>query len=186
MDSALAWVGQIANWIGRFIPRLLIVKATHGGVKFVRGWKVVEIKAGLHVWWPLTTEVQLYPVVRQADDLRSQTLTTSDRVALAASALIVFDVPDVKTLLTQTFDPDGTVQEIALAAILDVLPAMSWPEIHEMPRRKLNTLLRRSASAMLKPYGVRVIEMTLVDLSPCRVIRLLGDGQPQIQQIQQI
>jgi hypothetical protein len=175
MDSALAWVGQIAEWIGRFIPRLSIIKATHGGVKFVRGWKVRQLDAGMHIWWPLTTELISYPIVRQADDLRAQTLTTRDQVCIATSALIVFEVSDIKTLLSTTYDPDTTIQEIALTAVLDTLTELTWDEIRDAPRRRLDIQLRSSARAALKPYGVSVIKMTLVDLSPCRVFRVLGD-----------
>ncbi len=37
MDSALAWIGQVAEWVGRFIPRLIILNTTEGAVKFVHG-----------------------------------------------------------------------------------------------------------------------------------------------------
>ena len=178
MDSALAWVGQIAAWVGRFIPRLLVIEATHGGVKFVRGWKVRQLNSGMHIYWPLTTKVSFFPIARQADDLRSQTLTTRDAITVAASALIVFEVSDIKTLLSTTYDPDTTIQEIALTAVQDTLTELSWDEIRETPRRRLDIQLRSSARAELKPYGVNVLKMSLVDLAPCKVIRLLGDVPP--------
>jgi len=39
--QAFDWIGQIVEWLGRFVPRLLIVRSTHGGVKFRHGAPMV-------------------------------------------------------------------------------------------------------------------------------------------------
>ena len=83
MESALGWLQSIFDTILKLFPRLLIVGATHGGVKFVRGSKVVELKPGLHLYWPIVTEIETYCVVRQVIDLPTYTLTTKDYVKCA-------------------------------------------------------------------------------------------------------
>jgi regulator of protease activity HflC (stomatin/prohibitin superfamily) len=95
MEGALAWIGQLAEWIGRFFPRWQIVTSTHGGVKFVRGARVVPLAPGMHWFWPLTTELLLYPTARQAVDLRSQTFVTADNKTIAVGGLIVYEVKDI-------------------------------------------------------------------------------------------
>lgn len=177
MDSALAWIGQIAEWFGRLIPRWTIVPATHGAVKFVYGKKIVALGPGIHFWWPAVTEMRPYPTCRQADNLPAQTITTRDGKVIAVSSLIVFEVPDIEALVGHTYNPDNTIQEIALAAMLEVLPVLTWEELRGMERAELDLKLRRAAAKWLKPYGVKVLKMTLVDLAPCRVFRLLSSSR---------
>ena len=69
MGEALAWVGQIFEWVGRFIPRWVIIPPTRGGIKFVHGSKVVPLGPGIHWYWPAVTEYHEYPVARQGVDL---------------------------------------------------------------------------------------------------------------------
>ena len=40
MESAFAWLNQLIEAVFRFCPRIVIVRATHAGVKWVHGWKV--------------------------------------------------------------------------------------------------------------------------------------------------
>jgi hypothetical protein len=44
---------------------ILIIRATHGGVKWVRGKRIKALGPGLHIWWPLTTEVEVIVTARQ-------------------------------------------------------------------------------------------------------------------------
>ena len=177
MNEALAWVGQIASWVGKFIPRWAIIKTTHGGVKFVRGWKVRPVGPGIHWWWPVTTELTVYPVARQANDLRSQTLETEDGVTVVASSVIVYEVHDITALIAYTYDPDNTIMEVALATVQDVLTRLTWKEASTMKRRVLNTALKHNTQKMLDPYGVTVLNMNLTDLARCQVFKVLTDSQ---------
>ena len=178
MNEALAWVGQIASWVGQFIPRWSIIKTTHGGVKFVRGWKVRPVGPGIHWWWPVTTELAVYPVARQANDLRSQTLETEDEVTVVASSVIVYEVHDIKALIAYTYDPDNTIMEVALATVQDVLTRLTWREASTMKRRVLNTALKNNAQKMLDPYGGTVRNRNLSDRARCPVFKVLTDTPP--------
>ncbi len=173
MNEALAWVGQIAGWIGRFIPRWEIIPATHAGVKFVRGHRVVPLAPGIHWWWPVTTTFERYPVVRQATNLRAQTMETKDGITIAVSALIVYEVHDIADLIARTFEADNTIGEVALTATMDVLHGKTWDEIRGTRRSTLNNALRKAAERVLEPYGVTVLGMALTDLARCRVFKVL-------------
>ena len=65
MESAFAWLNQLIEAVFRFCPRIVIVRATHAGVKWVHGWKVKAMPPGLHWYWPLTTEVEVLVTARQ-------------------------------------------------------------------------------------------------------------------------
>jgi len=174
MGEAFAWLGQLVEWIGRFFPRWQIVTATHGAVKFVRGAKVVPLAPGMHWFWPLTTDLMLYPTARQAVDLRSQTFVTADDKTIAVGGLIVYEVKDIAAILGQTFDPDETIRDITAAAIHDVCCSKTWDQLREGLRSgALDRELRQEAAKGLNSYGVRVLRTTLTDLAPARVLKVV-------------
>lgn len=180
MGEALAWVGQIVEWIGQFIPRWTVVPTTSAGVKFVGGSRIVSFGAGIQWWWPARTILMTHPIARQAVVLRPQTLTTRDDRVVAVGCVLAYTVEDIELLLTQTYNPDETVEEIALGIANRVVATKTWAELQEAHiAGRLDLELRREARAALRPYGVRVRKTTLTDLAPCRVYKLLmPEGRP--------
>ncbi len=173
MDSALAWIGQIANWFGQFFPRWLIVDTTTGGVKFVRGHTVVPLGPGIHWWWPVTTTYKTYPTARQTDELRSQTLVTTDGKTIDVAALLRYRVSDVAKLLSENYQAQTTIADVSLTAIHDVCCRMSWDELRAEQRKgTLKTKLKNAARRELEGLGVEVLEVTLTDMAICRVLKL--------------
>ena len=178
MESALAWIGQIAEWVGRFIPRLVILIPSLGAVRYTgrpfgRGMRVTAHGAGLHIYWPLVSVWDVYPVVRQTDDLRTQTITTADGKTIAAAGLITYEVDDLLKLLPTTFEPAKAISEITLTALHDVLSRMTWEDLAQEQRKgTLETKLRNAAKRQLDDYGVRVIRVQLTDLAPARVLKV--------------
>lgn len=182
MEGALAWISEIARWFGQFVPRFLIIEATHGGVKFVRGWRVVKLDPGFHVFWPLVTTVKTYPTARQADDLRSQTIVTADGRTIVVGGMVVYEVEDIEKILAHTFQPETTIRDIALSAFHDVCCQLTWDQITEQQRSgKLDRTLRAEVKKSLDDYGIRVLKTMLTDLAPCKVLKLINsnssDGQ---------
>ena len=183
MEGALAWIGQVVEWIGRWIPRLTILNTTFGGVCYTGHWRkemtVTAHGPGLLVWWPLRTELATYPIVRQTDDLRTQTFATSDDKTVAAAGLVTYELSDILLLLPRTFEPQKLIREVSLTAIHDVCCRMSWDELKDEQRRgTLETKLRNAARRQLEEYGVRVLRVQLTDLAPARVLKVIQTTGP--------
>jgi regulator of protease activity HflC (stomatin/prohibitin superfamily) len=179
MNEALAWIGQIAEWFGKFIPRWELLDVTHQAVKIVRGGKrIVVCKPGqVHYWWPVTTLWFAHPVARQTVNLPSQTITLSDGKSVAIGGLVVIEVKDIEQLLCKTFDPDDAIRDISLTSIHDTCCQLDWPALMEQQRTgELDRKLKSEAKKELDRYGVKVIKMSLTDLAPCRVLKLMQDG----------
>lgn len=183
MESALAWIGHLADWIGRFFPRLKIVPTTHGWVKFVRGSKVVSGKAGLVWYWPLVTELKIYPTARASINLKAQTLTTSepDPATILVEAMIVYAIEDIEKIAAYTWEPDETIADISISGVHEVISALSWDDIRQQSQRQprargsvLDSKLKAELVSMLADYGVKVITVTLTNLAKCRVIKLVN------------
>jgi regulator of protease activity HflC (stomatin/prohibitin superfamily) len=178
LESALAWIGQLAEWVSRFIPRWFVLDVRVGGVKYVRGSRVVKLGPGIHWYWPLVTTYDTYPTVRQTDNLASQTIETRDGYTITVGGMLVYEVIDVERLLTTVHHAMRAVQDIALTAIHDVCANMAWAELCDEHRRgTLDTKLRNAAQKQLAEYGVRVLKCMLTDLAKTRVYRLIQSNQ---------
>jgi regulator of protease activity HflC (stomatin/prohibitin superfamily) len=186
IDSALGWIGDIVRWCAQFIPRWHVLSPTVAAIKQI-GWsfrrkkfpgvrRVVQ-REGIVFWWPATTELMLWPVARQANNLQSQTIVTTDGKTFIVGGLIVFEIEDVEKAVCETYDTDDTIRDLALAAIHDACIMYSAEELHAANRSgRLNTAMKREAHTRLQPFGVRVLAVRLTDLAPCRVYRLFGDS----------
>lgn len=174
MDSALAWIGQVAEWIGQWVPRWVILAPTRGGVKYVRGREVHILGPGIHFYWPVMTELATYPVARQADDLRSQTLVTTDDKTIVVGGMVVYCVRDLSRLLPTTYQPEQAIKDITLTSIHNVCCRMSWAELKDEQRKgTLDTKLKNAAKRQLEDYGVEVLKVQLTDLAPAQIYRVM-------------
>ena len=174
MQGAFEWISWIAQWLGQFVPRKVILDTTMGGVKFVGGNVPKILGPGTHWYWPWHTMFQAYPTVRQTDELRSQTLTTADDKVIMVAGLITYEVFDLTPLLVETFDAATLVKERSLAGVHDACCRMSWEELKAEQRKgTLNTKLKNAVKRELQDYGVAVLEVSLTDLAPTRVLKVM-------------
>lgn len=173
MDSALAWIGQIAEWVGQFIPRRVVLDTTEGAVKFVNGKDPVYCGPGKWWWWPWTTKWSQFPIVRQTVSIETQTLETADGVTFIASGTLTYSVDDLLKLLTTVHDADTAVAEIASTSLGDILTSLDWKALTEAQRRgTIKTKLKNGAQNELNDYGVKVIRFKLNSLARCRVLKV--------------
>lgn len=179
METAFGWLGRIMEFIGAFFPRLVIVKSTHGGVAFVRGRNPRLIRPGLIFYWPLWTEVILYPIVRQSLNLPSQTVTTKDGKTITISTVIVYEVADILKALTVQWDLNETLRDISMAAVREYAQGASFAEL----RGKETLALRDTIKKRVTPYGIRTLNAWVTDLAQTKVITLVtpnGSGAAAI------
>lgn len=171
--AGLTWFGELVRWVADLIPRWEICRATHGGVKFVRGRKVKPIRPGIYWFWPAVTECVLLPVVRHPVDLPAQSLTTRDGKSVMLSITLVVEVVDVIRALGKTWDVDDMIRDIGRAAAGELVPTLRFSELRgpDVPDD-----LAKTARRLLRPYGVRVIRARLTDCTKNLVVRTVGDG----------
>lgn len=175
MTGALAWLNEAMVWLASWIPRLVIVLASEKGIRYRRGSEVSVLEPGLHVFWPIVTKIQLVNVQRSVQNLSTQTLTTADGLSVIASGVLVYRVDDVERYLVQNHDAEAGIDEVACAAIRQVMLSMTLNAIHEASiGGGLNDRLRREARKSLGPFGVKVEYLRLTDCAPAQVFSLAG------------
>ena len=173
MDSALAWIGQIASWIGQWIPRWAVLDTTEGAIKYVGGKKVVVCGAGIHFYWPARTSWVTYPTARQTDRLEAQTMESKDGLTFIVSGTLTYKVLDLALLVPCTHSPSTATIDIAMTAVHDVCCSMDWKELQEEQRKgTLKTKLRNAAQKDLKDLGIEVLMLKLNSLARCRVLKI--------------
>jgi regulator of protease activity HflC (stomatin/prohibitin superfamily) len=173
MDSALAWIGQVAEWLGAFFPRWVVLDTATGAVKFVKGQPKFCEPGAVHWFWPVTTLWQTYPVVRQTDRLESQTIETTDGKTFIVAGTITYTVVDLMALLTQTHSATTNTRELAASAVHDICCEYTWDDLQSEQRKgTLKTKLKNEAQKQLTEYGVKVLKLQLTSLARCRVYKV--------------
>lgn len=173
MDNAFAWLRDIAEWLGRFVPKWVVLDTTEGAIKYVRGKNVHVCGPGVHFFWPCTTTFIPYPIARQTDRLETQTMETADGITFMVSATLTHEIEDLGLLVPRTHSPSTTIVDLAMAAVHEVLKAWTWGDLNEPKRqRPLKTELKNAAQDQLKEYGVKVHKLQLNSLVRCRAYKI--------------
>jgi len=177
METAFAWIGQIAEFFGSFFPRILIVKSSHRAVKYVYGRRRVLCRPGIHFYWPLVTEYETCAVVRQVQELGSQLLETRDEHTIMVAGVVVYEIDDALTFLADNENPYEGVRDVCSAAIRKVVILNDYARL-KAGRASLDTKLAQEMQKLLSPFGVRVLYARLTDMAPVRPIHLSGGLAP--------
>lgn len=180
METAFSWIGELARFFGSLLPRLLIVKFSHNAVKYVHGSKVVLLEPGLHVYWPIVTEIEMCAVVRQVQSLQSQVLDTKDGVTVLVDGLICYSIDDTVAFLAENENSYDTIDDVATAAIRSVVVEYGFEELRSGSAR-VNTQLTRQTQKMLKQFGVVVEYARFTNFARCRVLHLSGGPMSHVE-----
>lgn len=173
MDAALGWIGELVRAMASVVPRLVLVRKTEQAVKFIRGSAKV-VGPGLHVFWPVTTEVDVVPVVRQVMELAPQTLLTTDAVPVVVGGVVIYAITDLHAYLVENFDASESLSEAAQAGIRNAVVSLSLDDLQEA-RVKLDRKLTRAVGRAVKEFGVEVEAARLTTLAPANVLSLVGE-----------
>lgn len=77
MNNAMVWLNDLMVWLGRWIPRLLLIPATHIGIRFGPSGGARAVGPGLVVYWPISHSVLQIPVTTQSMQLASQMVSST-------------------------------------------------------------------------------------------------------------
>lgn len=175
MESAFAWIGWIMEWLGSFVPRIKIVRSTHAGVRFRRGKFASELKPGLHIYWPIVTEVEIIPVARQTHNLPSQSLVTRDGKKVVVGGVVVHAIKDIVAALSNNWDVSDTIDDITMCAITQVITSHDYQYLLTNLTGAVQMELTRVTRRKLSAFGVKVYRTALTDFSTCLVIKNIGN-----------
>jgi regulator of protease activity HflC (stomatin/prohibitin superfamily) len=148
-------------------------------VKWKRGHKVVAMNPGLHVYWPLLTDIEIIVTARQTLALPIQVLTTKDQKKVVVGTVVVYKIKDViHAIGRMNWDVDTTINDITQAAVTSVIAKHSFQEIMDMiGDDKSESTLTDAVRKELRPFGVSVRRCKLVDFADCRVYKIVTNAE---------
>ena len=162
MDSVLGWFGSIFEAILSFVPRIVKIRSTNRGVKFKCGKYPILWEPGLHLYIPAFSDYMDRPVVRQSIELPKQLLFTNDGKQIAIKGIVIFDIPDLFKLITETYDESEILADFAVEIIGEVISECSLAEI-KTNRKKIKSTIYNRLKIDLEKYGVNVTRFSLKD-----------------------
>lgn len=172
MEALLQHLGQVVNWLLSILPHYVVIRKTHGGLKFVGGSKLVELKPGIRWYWPIITQFECEPVTRQTFNLPNQVLETSDGVQVLVSGVVRYRISDVIKAFGNAWDFNEIMRDSSMAAVVTVVCSKTHLELRtSLADRSMIRDLTRQVRRELKPYGVSVQKAYLSDFARCVVIR---------------
>jgi len=173
VDKAFGWIGEIFQTLLKFLPWLVIVPATHGGVAFARGHCIKEWKPGLHWYWPLVTTYKTMATVRQTQRIQSKIVMTKDMQTVTVGALVTYVVDDVVSALAKIADLPSDIMERSQGAILAEVSERTLQEI-QSNRIAFNAGLTERVGNVLNGYGVQILQAQLTEFAPCQAFAING------------
>jgi regulator of protease activity HflC (stomatin/prohibitin superfamily) len=175
METAFAWLGQIFEAILKFVPRILIIRATHGGVRWRHGSDVRLMMPGLHMYWPLVTEIETIVTARQTLAIPDQVMATKDGKKVVVKTLVVYRIPDpVRAIGKLNWDVDTTINDLTQSAVAKVVAIHTYEEIMAGIRdESLTKTLTKEVRRELRQFGVHITRCKLVDFADCKVFKLV-------------
>jgi len=174
-----SWLSDIFNGILKFVPRPIIVRATHGGVKWIFGKWVKKLDPGWHWIWPLTTDWEIIVTARQTNNLPNQALVTKDKKQIVAGALVVFSVKDVvRAIGERNWDAAATVNDISAAAVVSVITKWDLDDLLQELTGRVEEEVTKVCRRRLRKYGIYVYRTCFTDFAPCRIFKIMGAEKP--------
>lgn len=176
--SPLDWIGQLAQWIGAWVPQWVIVRPRERLIKLRPRSPVLiyEAKPGranrIVFYWPVFTHVLPIFVGRQTLSLPPQTLTTKDGAPVVATGVVVFSIEHVERYALENWDSDEAIAEVAGAALRKAVIGKTFDEI-QGGRAEIDNVISREVTKLVEPFGVKIEYARLVSFAKAKVLNLV-------------
>lgn len=170
-----SWLSDIINGLLKFIPRFIIVRATQGGVCWVLGKKIRELKPGWRFVWPFIMDYEVIVTARQTNTLNSQTIETKDGVKVVVKMLIVYSINDiVQAIGRKNWDVDSTVNDVGEAGLVEIINNWDYINLRNNLTGEVKDALTAACKQALKKFGVLVEQCAITNFAQTEVKTIFG------------
>lgn len=172
MSGALTWLNDLAQWLGRWFPRLTLVHPTHQGVRFGLRGVTKSVGPGLVLYWPIIHDLIHIPITTISYQTCAQTLWLES----------VGPVPHIAVVGTavqfRVIDPiKAAVNALNFHAIVDnrVQAAISRHWSGQLADRSWCAAARSEAAAALIEYGIDLQHLDVTNLGRGCALKNISD-----------
>lgn len=178
MGTGMDWLGHLAEWLARWVPRLTVVCDNQALLLFVRGTsRVVQgridkngrRRGKLVLWWPIWSECWSYYTSEQIVSLTPQMLMTDDGRSVAVQAIMAFRILDVMAFGQAVFEAEESIAEAAGEAVRRVVVSTPLDKL-QSGRADIDHKLTAAAQKATERFGVEVTKLRITSLAPARIL----------------
>jgi len=176
--QAFDFINDIAQWFKRFVPEWDLLNPTEGGIRFGPGGTITLLKPGHIYWyWPIIHNVYIIQTRRQTLSI-SQVLESRDGQTVLVKTVIIYEIDDVEKAIVLTRDHEDTISEVGEKITVKPIMSRNMAQLKEdlSFTNKLNNEVKAGARALLREYGVKVIDGYIASFAKTKVINHEGDG----------
>lgn len=160
--NALSWLNDLMRWLGRWVPRVLLIKAGEAALWCGRNGRTRDLAPGLYTFWPITTDITVFSTKKRTLEMCGQVngrevvaLVVTWRI-LQAAALLEWNSPAANI-------DDRSAAAIALHYTSDVATAVLAAYVLADLRREFG------------PSGIEIERADVAQRAPIRTLRLMND-----------
>ena len=159
---------------GRISP-VEVINAYEGAIVLRLGKYHRTLAPGLHFKWPFVEQAFSSRTCVTTLRLSPQTLTTKDDVPVVVSAIVKYQINDVKLYHLQIWDAADVLADVTMGAIRFAVNAVPYTAlIAQPPEPQVLEAVRKEVNK----YGFRVHKITFIDLGRVKSLRLLQHEPP--------
>lgn len=157
-----------------------VIQPDEKGVRTLCGKNPEVLGPGLHLMWPVIGEIVVIPVKEQVLDVRSQSLTTRDKVSIAVGVSIAYEVSDPLRTVFEVQDWDESLANEALRVIGEYVLSRTYEDCLDGPQMGTTILegLRKTAT---RRWGLKILRIGRTDFVRCPTYRIMGEPLVKIQ-----
>lgn len=160
----------IVTFWERISPFIVIDQTERGIIKRL-GIFNREIDPGLRFKWFFIETCETATTIVTTLGLNSQTLTTKDDKSIVISAIVKYNIEDVKLYLLNVYDSVDVLADVTMGEIQKKVAKTNYTDLSKVER----AILRKVRSSV-KDYGIHVHIVTFIDIGAVKSIRLIQDG----------
>lgn len=167
------FLSRLFDFLLRFMP-IRIIKPHESGVITRLGKYHRTAQEGICFLLPFLHDMDIVTNPEQVIDLRAQSMTTNDRIAIAVSGAVSYRVEHAEKAIFNVQDYDRSIQALSLGIIAHYVNNHSFEEClnaEELAKQILQGIREKATNK----WGLRILNVWITDLAEHKVIRIIGD-----------
>jgi regulator of protease activity HflC (stomatin/prohibitin superfamily) len=166
------WLSELFNKATCWIPRIVLIAPDEDGVRVTLGKYQCPTPPGWYLFFPLVQKITYVTVTPQVEDLRAQSIMTSDGFSMAVSGAVEYSIRDPIKALFNVQDFDKSLKNLSLGAVLDYVTTHTLEQCKNV--EEIKGVVRKALREHVNDWGIKLINVYITDLDKHRAIRLLG------------
>lgn len=173
----MSWIEVLLSRIGQLWPWRK-VQAYQMGVRttFIpwKGVRVNVMEPGIVRAIPFFDDIEIRDVQEDTDNLLTQSVTTTDDVAVTFSANFAYEIDDVRASVMNVREFASSLRDVGMMHLSERIRDQTWAELRD-GQKELERSLRGTLTTRAKDYGVKITRVGITDLVKARQFRHFGE-----------